>query len=59
MKNQRENLLRSDYAGGAVWLGSRASKGIARVDRSLGERKAATVACGWHNGDWFETWSMQ
>ena len=40
-------------------LGSRASKGIARVDRSLGERKAATVACGWHNGDWFETWSVQ
>ena len=26
--------------------GSGASEGIARVDRSLGERKAATVACG-------------
>nr|POE62319.1 hypothetical protein CFP56_72421 [Quercus suber] len=32
-------------------LGIGASEGIAGVDRSLGERKAATVACGWHNGD--------
>ena len=40
-------------------LGSGASEGVAGVDRSLGERKAAMVACGWRNGDWFETWFVR
>ena len=38
-------------------LGSGASEGVAEVDRSLGERKTATVVGGWRNGGWFETWS--
>ena len=40
-------------------LDSEAGKGVAEVDRSLGEGKTATVAGGWRNGDWFETWSMR
>ena len=40
-------------------LGSGASEGVAGVDKSLGERKAAMVACGWRNGDWFETWFVR
>ena len=35
-----------------------ASEGVVGVDRSL-EKKVATVACGWRNGDWFETWFVR
>ena len=35
-------------------LSSGSGKGVAGVDRSLEER---TLAGGWRNGGWFETWS--
>ena len=40
-------------------LSSGAGEGVAEVDRSFRERKTTTVASGWCNGDWFETWSMR
>ena len=40
-------------------LGSGAGEGVAEVDRSFRERKTTTVASGWRNGDWFETWFVR